>query len=177
MRTLNVGPTDVGTTDSFDRAFDLAFSTEALEAAHGGPVHVGPWNDRMQRTVFVTSPLPIGIPDVLKRFVGGTKDHFKMTVRQLGKVDSNDRCVLATVENKTHFHIIGAELLRTKSMFEIAWERATGQTAMRAHAKVVAWLPPPIKSIAEAFVIKTASENVGAYFRAVANIMSRDQVR
>lgn len=177
MRTLNLGPVTVGTTHSFDRAFELAFSTEALEEAHGGPVHVSPWDNRMQRTVSVMSPLPNGIPDVLKRFVGGIKDHFKMTVRQLGKVNSNDRCVLATVENKTKFHIVGAELLRTKSTFEIAWERATGQTAMCAQAKVVAWLPPPIKSIAEAFVIKTASKNVGAYFRAVANIMSRDQVR
>ena len=178
MRILNLGPIAVGTTHSFDRAFDLAFSTEALEEAHGGPVSATPWAstcDRLERTVLIKSPFPIGVPDVLKRFVAG--DSFRMTVRQLGKVDSNKERVLATVENKTQFHIIGSKLLRTQSSIEIAWERATGQTDMRAQAKIVAWLPPPIKSIAESFVLKIASENAVAYFRAVANIMSRDQVR
>lgn len=174
MKTLSLGPSWVGTSDSFDRAFDVAFSTEALEEAHGGPVTATPWKitkDCRERTVTITSPFPVGVPDVLKRFVVGHS--FRMTVRQMGKVQS-DR---ATVENKTQFHVFYAKLLRTKSAFELAWDRTTGRTSMTAHARVVAWLPPPIKSIAESFVLRTAKENLDAYFRAVSKLMSRDQVR
>lgn len=178
MKTLDVGPWTIGTTDSFERAFDIAFSTEVLEQAHGGPVSATPWTptgDRIERTLRITSPLPDGFPYALKRFVAG--DSFRMTVRQLGRLQSDDRRVRATVENKTHFHVPCARLLRTKSTFALSWDRANGRASMRASANIAAWLPPPLKSLAESFVVSTVRKNLDVYFRAVANIMSRDQVR
>lgn len=177
MKVLTAGPTFVGTSDSFDRAFDAAFCEEALARSLEGEgcASATPWNDRMQRVVRMQSPLPNGFPDVLKRFVGG-KDNFCMTVRQTCKKTSDDRFVRARVDNKTTFHVLCAELLRTRSACEVQWERSTGKTTIQANARVSAWLPPPLKSIAESFILKTAEKNTHAYFRAVANIMSRDSV-
>lgn len=173
MRELVVPRDYLGNSPSLDSAFQVAFDKMTLEEAHEGPVETTPWvpgnsEHVKERRMKVTSPLPAGFPDVLRKFLGGRND-IRATVRQVATMapDANS----CTVKNKTRFHILGSKLLRFGSSFELH-RTDPGDIYMSAHVRVQALLPPPFKAIAESLVIETSKRNLEAYFRAVSNALS-----
>jgi hypothetical protein len=172
-------PTCVGTAASFSEAFHVAFSKKTLEEAHGGPVEMTEWKaptkkgtTRLERILNITSPLPSGFPDALRSFVGNSNT-FRMTVKQIADVQGSR----ARVQNKTRLHVLGAEFIRMKPMFDLSRDETTGCVFVNANVRVVAWMPPPIKGMVETLLVATSKINLDAYMRAIANNMSHDIVR
>ena len=170
MRDLVVPREYLGNSPSLQEAFQVAFDKKTLEVAHEGPIDATDWvigNNVRERRMKVTSPLPPGFPDLLRKFLGGRND-IRATVRQVATMATDE--TQCTVKNKTRFHILGAKLLRFGSSFEL-YRTEPGEIYMSAHVRVRALLPPPFKALAESLVIETSRRNIDAYFRAVSNAL------
>jgi hypothetical protein len=172
MRELRIQNVHLGKSHTYSDAFRIAFDQKTLEVAHQGPVVVTDWKESsggaQERRLRIKSPIPLGFPDLLRKFLGD-KNEICASVKQVATMVHDNKC---TIVNRTRFvNIVGSKLLRLGSSFELSRTDAEDVT-LSAHVRVRALLPPPFKAIAEDLVIETSRRNLDAYCKAISSAFS-----
>lgn len=153
MRVIEIPKTLISpssTETPLEKTFESVFCKETLVRIHGPSVKVSNWRGNSRKVSFA---VPVtNIPKEIRRFFCG--DKLRVTANQTKEAaDAGIR-----VTNRLRLHFFGAELFKIRAIFNLTQE-ACG-TYIHGHVEHWAYLPPPAKAVAEAFMVNSSQREM-----------------